>query len=48
MTAYDDADASCSTCGVGLEPEALCDCPDDPMCWRHHQIYHVAQGRWAK
>lgn len=38
---YDDASLSCPYCSVGLEPEALCDCDDDPCCVRCHRVHHV-------
>lgn len=38
---YDDELLSCSTCSIGLRPEALCDCDTDPKCVRCHRIYDV-------
>ena len=38
---FDDSEASCVMCSIGLDFAALCDCDDDPCCVRCHRIYHV-------
>ena len=42
---YDDADISCPMCALGMDASRLCECDDDPMCWRCHQINHVIDRR---
>ena len=52
MSTYDDHETSCPMCSLGLNPEALCDCDDGPLCVRCHRVYHVEhidpdRSRWA-